>query len=89
MVYNCTQRAFKGPVMKVSKKEAVWGIKAAVVDLAGDQGRCIRRFAKNARKSAKFLSSLAKTDRSIARIVSRNAKTAAVNNGPFLQNALS
>ena len=69
--------------MKVPKKEAVWGIKAAVVDLAGDQGKCIRRSAKNARKSVKFLSSLAKTDRSIVRIVFRNVKTAAVNNGPF------
>ena len=74
--------------MKVPKKEAVWGIKAVVVDLAGDQGKCIRQSAKNARKSVKCLSSLAKTVRFIARNAFRSAKIAAVNNGPFQQNAL-
>ena len=74
----------KVPIMKVPKKEAVWGIKAVVVDLAGDQGKCIRRFAKSARKSAKCLSSPAKTVRFIARNVFQSVKIAAVKNGPFL-----
>ena len=74
--------------MKVPKKEAVWGIKAAAVDLAGDHGKCIRRFAKNAKKSVKCLSSPAKTARSIARNAFRSVKIAAVNSGPFYQNAL-
>ena len=64
--------------MKVPKKEAVWGIKAAVVDLAGDQERCIKQFAENARKSVKCLSSPAKTARFIARSAFRSAKIAVV-----------
>ena len=67
----------------VPKKEAAWGIKAVVVDSAGDQGKCIRQFAKNVRRSAKCLSSLAKTVRFIARSAFQSAKIAAVNTGPF------
>lgn len=67
----------------VQPKEAVWGIKAAAVDLAGDQEKCIKRSVENARKSVKCLSSPAKTARFIVRNAFRNAKIAAVNNGPF------
>ncbi len=53
----------------------MWHISmVVVVDLAVVLVRCIRRFAQNARRSAKFLSSLAKTVPYIARIVSQREK---------------
>ena len=65
--------------MSAPKKEAAWGIKAAAVDLAGDQGKCIRQYAENARKSVKCLSSPEKTARFIVKSVFQSVKIAAVN----------
>ena len=54
------------------KKEEAWRIK--VVGSA-DQKRCLKQPARNARRNAKFPLNLAKTARSIARIVFPNART--------------
>ena len=59
------------------KREEAWVIKVAVVGLAGRE-KCIRQLARNARKSAKFLSSPEKTVRFIAGTVFPSVKTKAV-----------
>jgi hypothetical protein len=67
-------------------KGATWDIKVVVaVDLAAvAQGKCSRRLARNAKRNAKFLSSLAKTVRSIARTVSQSAKIAVARTLDFV-----
>jgi transcription elongation factor GreA-like protein len=57
-----------------------WGIKVVVVvvDSAG-LARCIKRCARNVKKSAKFLSSRGKIVPYIVRTASRSVKTKVVN----------
>ncbi|OGX60597.1 MAG: hypothetical protein A2471_03975 [Omnitrophica WOR_2 bacterium RIFOXYC2_FULL_45_15] len=51
---------------------------AAVADLTVSRGKCTKRFAMIAKKSAKFLSSPAEAVRFTVRIVSLSAKIAVV-----------
>ena len=51
-----------------------------VVGLEGDRGRCIKRFARIAKKSARFLLNRVVTGRFIAKTVFPSIKTAAVKN---------
>ena len=58
-------------------KEEAWGLIRVVVDLAEGRVKCTRLSARNAKKSAMFLSSRAEIVRSIVRIVSQSGKIAA------------
>jgi hypothetical protein len=72
--HNCTD-------ISANEEEITWGFKEKAVVSEARRVRCTRRPAVNAKRNAKFLSSLGKTVRSIARIVSQNAKApAAVRN---------
>lgn len=59
-------------------KGVVWDFRMAEAGSAEGRERCIKRFARNAKRNAKFLSSRAQIVRYIAKNVSQSVKTAAV-----------
>jgi hypothetical protein len=69
-------------------KEEAWDIKVVVVvDLAG-QGKCTKQFARNVRKSAKFLLNPEMIVRYIVRIVIQSARTKAVKYNKIVRGLL-
>ena len=62
-----------------TKKEVIWGINKAAVDLAEDHERCTRRFAQNVRKNVKSLLNPEMTVPYTAGIAIQSARTKAVN----------
>ncbi len=83
---------FNSPASSAPKsKEELWVLMIVVVEAAaavsaavvGVQWNSTKQHARNATRNAKFLSSRAAIARSIARIVSRNAKIPAGNLAPL------
>ena len=64
------------------KEEMAWLFKVEV-DLTDGRGRCIKRFVRSVRKSAKFPSNPAETVRFSAKSVTQRKKIAAVDSNPI------